>query len=427
MNWENIKNIYFVGLGGIGISALANILLEKGYNISGSEIVPSEITERLESKQVKINTDQNNSNITKEIDLLIYTAAVDISHPELQAAKELSIPIMSYPQALGEFSKNYKLLAISGTHGKSTVTAMLSKILIETNFDPNVVIGTKTQELNGTNFRVGSSEYLIIEACEYKDSFLNFHPDILVINNLEPDHLDHFKTAENYYKTFQDITQNIKPNGTLIAPEDVIQKIKPKNDTKVVSWKEPKLFELKIPGKFNQENAQNAFLASQALNVDPDKAKQSLGHYNGSWRRLEYKQTKFKNTIFIDDYAHHPTEIKATLQALRNKYPNKKLLTVFQPHQFNRTKHFLKGFAESFANTNQVIIPDIYQVRDTAKDIQEVSAKILVDKINHNSKNALHIEGLKKTAEYIKENHTKYDIIITMGAGNITDIYEYFI
>lgn len=425
MDIQKAKNIYIVGAGGIGLSALANLLHHQGKIISGSEIVKSEITEHLESKGIEINDQQIQDNITNHIDILIYTAAVDETNPEIIKAKELGIEILSYPEALGQFSNDYTLIAISGTHGKSTVTAMLSKILIEANLDPTIVIGTKTKELNSQNYRLGKSKLMLIEACEYKGSFLNFSPDILVINNLEADHLDHFKTEENYFKTFNKFLQNLKPNGTIIAPSNALEKLEIPKKAKTIHWNKTDTFDLQIPGKFNQENAQSAQLVSRLLDISDSNIKDSLKDFSGSWRRMEIKETKYTKTIFIDDYAHHPTEIKATLKAIRSVNPNKKILAIFQPHQFSRTQYFLNDFAKSFKNCNTVIIPNIYKVRDSQTDISAVSADILVDMINQSSKNALRLNGLEKTAQFIQNNHSDYDIIITMGAGDITNIYDY--
>jgi len=427
MSLKKYKNVYFIGIGGIGISALANILFEKGHTIKGSELIKSKITENLEKKGVKIKYEQTKENIEKlKSSLIIYTTAIDENHPEIKQAIKQGFITMSYPKALGEFAKDYTLIAISGTHGKSTITAMISKIFIEANLDPTIVIGTKTKELNGENFRVGNSKYLIIEACEYKESFLNFHPNYLIINNIEADHLDYFKNEENYFETFNKFLKNLKTGGTLIISENDLKKIKTPNNINIEYWKKEKKLKLKIPGKFNQENATSAYILAKSFNINENQIIKSLENFEGSWRRMEIKKTKFKNKIFIDDYAHHPTEIKVTLKAIKEKYSKKKTICIFQPHQYNRTKHFLKEFAKSFKDTDLVIIPGIYKVRDNDEDIKEVNGEKLAQEINKISKNAIFIDGIENSAEYIKNNIKKFEIVVTMGAGNITEIYKYF-
>ncbi len=428
--FSKYNSIYFCGIGGIGMSALAMFIKEKGHEVSGSDLVKSEITDDLENKEIKINYNQVKENISKNIDLFIYSPAVGEENPEKKEATQRGIKSLSYPEALGELSKNFHTIAVTGTHGKSTTTAITSLILEAGNLDPNVIIGTKIKEFNNSNYRIGKSKYFVIEACEYKRSFLNISPKTLVITNIEADHLDYYKTPENYYKAFEEMIEKIDSNGHIIISKgDIIAKNIIKNSkATVIQWDKESLgMEIKpgVPGDFNVQNASAAAQLGLLLGIDKNTIEKSINNFKGTWRRFERKETSIANTIIFDDYGHHPTEIKATLKAIKDSYPGKKVLCVFQPHQYNRTHALLEGFGQSFSDTNQVLIPNIYRVRDTQEDISKISPEILVAEINKHSQNAIHIDGLKKTSEYIKENSDNFDIIITMGAGDIHDIYKY--
>lgn len=436
-----MQKVHFIGIGGIGVSALAQIYLHQGNQISGSDQKSSDLIEKLQQSGAKIQIGHSETNISDQ-DLVIYSPAIPPDNPELLAAREKGIECLSYPQALGRFSEDYFTIAIAGTHGKSTTTAMTALSLTAAGLDPTVIIGTKVFEFNNQNYRVGKSKILVIEACEYRDSFLNFHPDILAITNIEPDHLDYFKTAENYYKTFQNFAAQIKPNGHVIRTEEL--QIQPLN--------------LKVPGEFNIKNANLALKIGKILNIDQTKQIQTLENFRGTWRRMEFRGCK-GNTDFYDDYAHHPTEIRATLRAFREKYePEAKILTIFQPHQYSRTIELFDDFAKSFEDTTEVIIPNIYRVRDSESDIAKISAQTLAEKINEVEKQRIdEIQGnkertpepynnirrqessavdagdrdsllflkakdgggLEATKQWLSTHYQNYDLVITMGAGDV--------
>lgn len=419
------KNIHFIGIGGIGNSSLAQILHEKGNKISGSDLASSDITKSLKLKGIKVYYGHTSENLKKDIDEVIYSPAIPENNPELIRAKELKIPCYTYPQALGKFSENYYCIAISGTHGKSTTTAMTAKIFIDAKLDPTVVIGTKMKELKNKNYRKGDSKYLIIEACEYKKSFHNFKPDTLVITNIESDHLDYYKTLKNYQKAFEDMTKKIPKSGKIIITNNSKVKNISKNSKAELIIAKQKI-KPGIPGDFNILNASLAAEVALSQNIPQKIIEKSLKNYKGSWRRLQYKRKKLGKTIFIDDYAHHPTEIKMTLNAIREDHPHARLLCIFQPHQYSRTKVLLKQFGSSFIDANKVIIPNIYKVRDSEEDIKKVSADKLVFEINKYGEKAINGNGLKETANYIKKHHKDFDLIVTMGAGDISKIYKLF-
>ncbi len=421
------KKIHFIGIGGIGTSSIAQIYAEKGNDISGSDLIPSKMTQSLKSKGIKISIGHNSKNIPKKCNLVIYSPAIPHLNSELKEAKKRGIRTISYPKALGELTEEYFTVAIAGTHGKSTVTAMIAITAVSAGLDPSVVVGTKLKEFKDKNYRVGKSDLLILEACEYKKSFLHLHPDILVITNIEADHLDFYKNLKNYKQAFTDLAKTVHKEGSIIidpGDQNSVSAIAQSKQNIIYVNKKEKL-QPKIPGDFNILNAQTAATVCQKLGISKKIIIKSLNSYEGSWRRMEYKKTKFPKTIFIDDYAHHPTEIETTLNAIKEQYPKSKVLCIFQPHQYSRTRLLLKEFGKSFYMVDKVIIPNIYRVRDTKRDIKNVSTDILVNEISSNSKNAQNGNGLKKTAEYIKAHHKEYDLIITMGAGDVDNIYKY--
>ncbi|MBI5754513.1 UDP-N-acetylmuramate--L-alanine ligase [Candidatus Peregrinibacteria bacterium] len=421
------KYFHFIGIGGIGTSSLAQILHAKGKIISGSDNCASELTENLKRNGIKAYPGHNAKNVTRKHQIVIYSPAIPANNPELQQAKKLKIPCLSYPEALGELSKEYFTTAIAGTHGKSTTTAMTSLILTAGKLDPTVVIGTKLREFKNKNFRVGKSKYLIIEACEYRRSFLHFQPKILVITNIEVEHLDYYKDLEDYQKAFNELATRVPKDGYIIVHglEKNLAPILKNCSAKIIKWKKTDLkIKPGIPGQFNVNNATNAAQVGQILGIGKSTIEKAIRQYKGSWRRLEYKKKKLGKTQFIDDYGHHPTEVRVTLAAIREQHPDTKILCVFQPHQYSRTKLLLKEFAYAFNAVDQVIIPNIYKVRDSDEDVKSMNVDMLLSEIKKHQPHAKNGKSLEKTAEFIKKNHQKFDIIVTMGAGDISKIYK---
>lgn len=442
------KYFHFVGIGGIGTSSLAQILHDKGKKVSGSDDSLSEITQNLQKKGIKVFHEHKANNISCKQQLIIYSPAIPSNNPELQKARKLKIQCLSYPQALGELTKEYYTIAITGTHGKSTTTAMTALMAIQAGLDPTIVIGTKLRELKNQNYRVGKNKYLIIEACEYKRSFLNFQPKILVITNIEAEHLDYYKNLKDYQKAFGEMVKKIPKDGYIIINSDdkYVTSVVKKAKAEIISWSQhstsanyklqknilisnnnPKIrihLTPGISGEFNVKNAVNAAIVGTILHVEPRLIAKSIKAYKGSWRRLEYKKKHLGKTLFIDDYGHHPTEVRLTLAAIREKHPDSKILCVFQPHQYSRTKHLLGEFAHAFNNIDELIIPNIYRVRDSEEDVKSVSVDNLVAVIKAHQPKVRNGHGLEKTAEFIRKNHQKFDIIVTMGAGDISSIYK---
>ena len=460
-------NIHFIGIGGIGVSALAQYYLAKGHKVSGSDLVFSEIIEILKKKGAKISIGKHNSkNLPKNADLIIYSPAVKPNNPELKIAKEKEIKYKSYPQALGKLTKKYFTIAVSGTHGKSTVTAMLSLVLIKAGLDPTVILGTKLKEFNRSNFRIGKRQYLIIEADEWQAAFLKYFPKIIVLTNIEREHLDYYKNLNHIIKTYREFVSHLPKEGTLVMNGDdkniksILQgqtSFVGSTSTYSLKQKETQKLKkiLKIPGEHNVSNALAVLKTARILKI-PDKISyQALSEYQGSWRRFEIKKAKINNLSFtvISDYAHHPTEVKATLEAVKEKFKNRKIWLVFQPHQYQRTFYLFKDFVKVLRQApkeskhptgqapkeskhptgqapkksfvNKIIITDIFDVagRETQKTKEKVNSKKLVRAIDIPSVIYLTKD---KIIDYLKKNLKSGEVVIIMGAGDIYKLAEQF-
>ena len=423
--------VHFIGIGGIGVSALAQYYLEKGHQVSGSDLNSSEITEFLRVKGARIYIGpQLARTVLANIDLVIYSPAVQKNNPELMAAKKLGIKCQSYPKALGELTKKYFTIAVSGTHGKSTTTAMIALILIRAGLDPTVIVGTKLKEFKNSNCRVGKSNYLVIEADEHFASFLNYWPKIIVLTNIEADHLDYYKNLQNLLKTFKEYISHSSKDGVLIFnknDKNILEITKNYiGDTYGFSGKQNEAKKikniLKIPGEHNVYNALAALTLARVLKI-PDKVTyKTLSEYKGAWRRFEIK--KLRSITVVSDYGHHPTEIRATLKAAREKWPKRKIWLVFQPHQHQRTFYLFKDFVMVFKKAllkhwvNKCIITDIYGVagREKKEIRKKVNSEKLVKAIN--KKDAIYLPK-QKILNYLKKNLGGGEVVIIMGAGDI--------
>jgi len=444
--------IHFVGIGGIGISALAQWYLTNGYKISGSDAASSEHINKLKKLGMKISIGHKAQNIPKNADFIIYSVAVKKDNCELIWANKCKIPGKSYAQALGDLTRRYKkTLAVSGAHGKSTTTGLLSLVLIKAKFDPTVIIGTKLKEFKNTNFKKGDSDYFLIEADEYNSSFLHYSPFAAIITNIDREHLDYYKNLNNIKNAFLKFISSIKIGGILVANKDnqnlyslnsKIKKIVKKRKLKIIWYSlsnknlRKKLGKiLKIPGNHNISNAMAVYHLAKNLGISEKMIFSALRAYNGSWRRMEYRgylnlkpKTQNLKPIVYDDYAHHPTEIKATLSAFRQRYPKSKIICVFQPHQEKRLKALFKEFTESFSDADNLILLDAYKVagresptfgkynsENLAKAVQKTknSPAVLYLKNSKNLKKTIQNIILKPKTQNLKP------IVIMMGAGDI--------
>ena len=434
------NKVHFIGIGGIGVSALAQYYLSKGAEVSGSDLFSSEITDFLKEKGAKLIIGRHKKqNLPSNIDLVVYSPAVKKDNPELRELIKQGAKAQSYPEALGDLTKQYFAIAVSGTHGKSTTTAMIALVLIKAGLDPTVIIGTKIKEFGNTNFRAGKSKILVIEADEHFASFLNYRPKMIVLTNIEREHLDYYKNLKNILASYDKYIGHLPKDGCLVANKDDenINKIFNlqfsifnKFSIKQFSIKQKEAGKLKkilkIPGEHNVYNALATLTTARFLAI-PDKITfKALSEYRGAWRRFDIKQARGpkgypdKKITIISDYGHHPTEILATLKAAREKYPKKKIWCVFQPHQRQRTYYLFDDFVKVFRSVpiDNIIITDIYDVagRETKKINIKVSSKLLVEKISR--KNIIYLP-LCDIEKFIKGNIKAGEILIIMGAGDI--------
>lgn len=442
------QKIHFIGIGGIGISALARIFKREGHDISGTDSVKSTNTDLLISEGIDVKIGHSSSLLPKDTSLVIYTRAIPEDNAELLAAKSMDIKCISYPEAIGKLTEIYKTICICGTHGKTTTTSMLGKILLDAGVDPTVIVGSIVKDFDQKNEVLGNSDIMVLESCEYQESFLHYKPHVIVLNNIEPEHLDYFKNKKNYINAFSKFITLLPKNGLLIANGDdmnIRKLIEEKHHNfRIITYgrnnnnefilKEKNLstpqqgthqIELKIPGNHNYMNASAAFIAALTRHVKPEVILGSLKIFSGASRRFEQKG-KLENTVIIDDYGHTPTEIQATLNAIKDKFgKDARVLCIFQPHQYSRTHLFLEQFGKSFNNATKVLIPNIYQSRDTEKDKKSVNVDSLVQEINsHATGKAENTTNFEQTLKQIESIYKDYDVILTIGAGNITDLSE---
>lgn len=475
MDLEKIKNIHFIGIGGIGLSAIAKLMKKRGKIVSGSDANDSEILEELRKLGVKIFIGQLAENLSDDTDLVIYTLAIPKNNPERAKAKKLKIPAISYPEALGLlFNKKFGI-AICGTHGKSTTTSLAGLILANGGLDPTVVVGSKVPAFGG-NLRIGKSDCMVIEACEYERAFMEYWPRIVVLSNIELDHTDYYKNIDDFKSAFEKFIGHLPKNGVLIANGDDEQvkkvKIKIQNDNskfKIVNFgfedgndvvgfdvriesgitrfkvkyynKSLGEFFLRIPGKFNVFNALATIALGLEMNIPTEIIRKSLADYSGIWRRFEIKG-EYKGATVISDYAHHPTAVRETIKAAREFYPDRKIFAVFQPHQHNRTKMLYKDFLESFDAADILILAEIFEVtgREEKKD-QDVSSKKMAEDMENRivtvsdsrcseerlkpflrRNNIFYAKDLPETRKLIDEKLKSKCILLIMGAGDIYKI-----
>ncbi len=417
--------VHLVGIGGIGVSALARYFLSKGWDVSGSDA--SDHPE-LRGMGVRIFKGHSEKNVPEDLDILVYSPAVPEDNPEIVKAETENVRVLSYPQALGEITERYYTVAVSGTHGKSTTTSMIALALEEAGFDPTVIVGTKLKEFGGTNFKKGNSSYLVIEADEFKAALLNYSSDVAVVTNIEEDHLDFYKDIDDIISTFKKYTkENLNQEGCLIINEDdenapLLKKVFPGKVARYsLKDEETKELNLSIPGRHNLSNALAAWKACLELGAEKEKILKALSAFTGTWRRFEEKDvvTEKGEVRIINDYAHHPTELKSTLQAAREKYPREKLVAVFQPHQYERTYHLFEGLrkAISSAETDEFLITDIYTVKGReSEDIKRrVSARMLCEK----TKNASYAGSLRDTKKKLLKVLQGGEVVVIMGAGDV--------
>lgn len=419
--------IHFIGIGGIGTSALAQFYLSEGNKVSGSDIAESKVTELLEKKGAKIFIGQKAQNISEDTGLVVYTLAVDKKNPEFEEAQRRKIKMLSYPEALGVISQGKFTIAVSGTHGKTTTTAMLAKIMIDQKLKPTVIAGSLMTEYK-SNFVCGKDNYFLVEACEYRRSFLNLSPNVLVITNIDTDHLDYYKDLEDIQNAFIELARKLKPEDFLVCDinnKNLLPIISDKKvECNIIDYPSISTEEivLKVPGKHNEANARASLTVATILELQNKLAIKSLKDFKGTWRRLESKGKTKKGVQIFDDYAHHPTEIKATLSSLNEMFRDKKVIAVFQPHLYSRTKLLLKEFGKCFSGVEEVLVAPIYAARE--KKDSSISSKKVVSEIEKSKIKAKGFNDFDEISSYIAKNFDSSHIIVTMGAGDIYKLAE---
>lgn len=422
-----INKIHFVGIGGIGMSGLARLYLHQGVSVSGSDAVESENTKKLVAEGAVVSYAQTAANIQEPLndscaDLVVYTEAMPQDHPELVAAREAGIRTINYFEALGEIANEYYLIAVAGTHGKTTTTAMLIDILEEASFDPTAIVGslrTKT----GSNYRAGKSKYFVVEACEYKRDFLTLKPDVLVITNIELDHTDYYKDLADVQSAFRELAESVPSDGVIVtlASDPKIRPILPHVKARVFDYKIEvfRSLALKQPGLHNRLNAGAARATALVLGADKKIVEEALENFAGTARRFEYKGDCNGAHVY-DDYAHHPTAIELAIGGARELYPEKKVVVVFQSHTYSRTHELFDDFAHSLAKADRVLMTPIYAARE--ENESGVSAEKLSEAISEKGTESRFFHTLEAAALEIKELVSPDEVVLVMGAGDITKV-----
>lgn len=450
-NLKNYKHIYMVGIGGISMSGIAEILKHWNYEVSGSDMTKSNQTDWLEQNGIKVNIGQVKENITQDIDLVVYTAAVKQDNPELVKARELNIPTIERGLFLGEITKLFKdTIGIAGTHGKTSTTSMVASSFLEANFDPSIQVGAVLKRIDG-NYKVGNSDYFIIEACEYCESYLNFHQRSAIVLNIDNDHLDYFKNIDNIKKSFEKYVLMLPEDGYLILNHDDERCYDLRNSTKAkvitvgfnenADWYYKNVIfdedgyptydayyhneykgtlKLKVAGLHNVFNSLCCVALCDAYGINIQTVAKALLTFDGASRRLEYKGL-FNGAKVYDDYGHHPTEIMATVNGIKNKKFNKSWV-VFEAHTYSRLQKHLQEFAEALVSFDNIIIIDTYAARET--NIYNIKEEDLINELNKLGKEAIHISEHNEVVKYLKDNVCEGDIVLTLGAGNVTKIAD---
>lgn len=426
---SSVQSIHFIGIGGIGMSGLARFFLHEGKSVSGSDRAASPITDALVKERVQFFPTQIAENLSKGInlllpDMIVYTEAMAHDHEEMVAARALGVPMMNYFDALGLVANEYYLIAVAGTHGKTTTTAMLADVLEEAGLDPTVIVGSLRSK-TGSNFRHGKSKYAIVEACEYKRDFMSLRPDVLVITNVEYEHVDYYKDLTDVQSAFHDLALLVPETGAIVtAAMDVsIAPILKGVTAKVIDYTKSLDLTIKLrqPGLHTRMNAAAATAVGEFLDIERPVITEALENFAGTWRRFEYKGDVLGTPVY-DDYAHHPTEIRVTIKGARELYPNRKLIVVAQTHTYSRTKELFNDFVTAYAAADQVYLLPIYAARE--ENVLGVSSEQLAKAITEKGTPAVVMQTTAAIAQAVKEslNESEPAVIVIMGAGDVTNV-----
>lgn len=447
MELQNAQTIHFSGIGGIGMSALAQLLHADGVTVQGSDLAESEMVRTLQQQGIAVQCGaQDGSAITKDVDMVIATSAIPPEHPERQRAQALGIPFMTYFEAVGEYMKQFEtVIAISGTHGKSTTTAMIANVLVASGFDPTVIVGSIVKEFK-SNARHGSNKYLVVEACEHREHMLNLRPHIIVLTNIEEDHLDYYRDLDHIVMTFQKYVNHLPTHGVLVKNVDDSEVADIGFDGTVIRYGLGPLavvtakdivvrpgvqqfqsgdttFTLHIPGRFNIYNALAAIALARHLGSSEAAIRSALELFHGVWRRFEVIGT-WRGSTVISDYAHHPTALHSTINAAREFYPNRRVVMVFQPHQRSRTQKLFDGFVDSLMEADFVVVQEIYDVAGREEPSVNVSSRDLVAAVEKRGKYATYAEDAARTMMALQKIVEREDVVLVVGAGDVYRVAE---
>ena len=437
-----MEHIHCIGIGGIGVSALARLYQSRGWRVSGSDLARSEITDALTKEGIRVFIGKHNrKHILLSVTRVVYSVAVRRDNPELREARRRGIPAQTYAKALGELTRRYRTVAVAGAHGKSTTTALIALILARGGSDPTVIIGTKLREFGDRNFRSGRSPWLVLEADEYRASFLNYTPAIAVITNIDREHLDFYRSIRAIEATFLKFLSRLAPNGTAVLNRDDhrLRRIggrlaRRRPDIRVIwySLQSPAARRIatviRIPGRHNVANALAAHAAGRTLKIPARMVLAAIHAYRGAWRRFDYQglfalrgTSGQSGAKVFADYAHHPTEIKATLQAAREKFPRRRIWCVFQPHHYERTHDLFGGFSRAFSDCDTLILLDIYEVagRERKRKSPQVSSERLARAVSRNGTPAIYLANPQRLQPFLAKCLRASDILLMMGAGSI--------
>jgi len=453
------KRFHFIGAGGIGMSGLAQLLIRNSALVTGSDQMPSEVTDNLQQIGADIRVGHEAANLGPQTDAVVISAAIKDDNPELMSARRRGCKIYKYAEMLGELMNRYDGLAISGTHGKSTTSGWLTYVLKQAGVDTNYIIGARISQLDSSS-GVADSRHFVAEACEYDRSFLNLEPKIACVLNVEQDHLDYYRDEDEIIEAFGDFASGTKPNGVVIANGQDANVAKMIADSQS-RWNDNSVrcetfglnedcdfcarnialsdglysfdvyrygkrlgpARISLPGSHNILNALAVTAMATNAGLEPDNVLELLPGFTGIDRRLMFKG-RFAQITVLDDYAHHPTEIRASLAAIRQMYGPKRIWCVFQPHQYSRTRFLLDDFTESFKLADVTIVPDIFFVRDSQSARKEINAQILVEKMRANGTQSLFIESFEAICDYLKCNVSSGELVVTMGAGDIWKVAD---
>jgi UDP-N-acetylmuramate--alanine ligase len=442
MKKDGQRSIYFIGIGGIGMSALARLYLAKGWSVAGSDTTASDLTSALQKEGIRVDIGHKKENVKPGVGLMVYNRAIHPDNPEILAANKLHIPTLPYAEVLGTLTKEYTTIAITGSHGKSTTTALAAFALIKRGYDPTVLIGTTLKEFGGKNIRVGKSEYLVIEADDFGAAFTAYSPTVAIVTNIDKEHLDFYKNFGNVKKAFLKFLSRVKPGGLMILNRDDVplwslrhrvSAIAKKNSATIVwhSKNDPAAKKIRaaisIPGAHNVSNAVAVYELGRFLEIPTQVTLSAIHGYRGAWRRMELRGA-FKGAQVFDDYAHHPTEIAATLRAFREKFPKKKILCVFQPHQTQRTALLFGEFQTAFNAADETLILPIYHVagRDAVIPNRDSAALVHAIQKKQPRKPIFYLADTTKLKSAILALGTPLSpkVIVMMGAGDIVKLTD---